>query len=175
MLVKQLLGKPEILAQVDNFSDSKDQILRDYCDGRVYKSLSVFAADKKALQIIAYFDEIELCNLFGSSSKKHKLGCLFITLGNLHRSFCTSLKAIFLVAIAPSWVIIQHAIDEFLKPFVEDVKRLSSSGINLRVNGTVRHFCVGLLAFLVFNCAYAWRLQGVHVICFSYLSYVHGN
>ena len=57
------------------------------------------------------------------------------------------------MAIAPSSVIIQHGIDEFLKPFVEDVKRLNSSGINLRVNGTVRHFCVGLLAFLADNLA----------------------
>ncbi len=47
--------------------------------------------DSEVLQIIAYFDEIEL---LGSSTKKHKLGCLFFTLGNVHPKFRSQLKSL---------------------------------------------------------------------------------
>ena len=138
---------------------SPSGILRDYCDGYVYKNHPIFKADKKAIQLIAYFDEVELCNPLGSSNKKHKLGCVFITLGNFQPSVRSSLKAIYLVALAPSPVIVKHGMDKFLKKFVEDVNMLSCKGIEVNLSGTIRHFNVGLLAFLADNLA-AHQLGG---------------
>ncbi len=39
------------------------------CDGSVFKNYFIFKMDKTALQIIAYFDKIELCNPLGSNVK----------------------------------------------------------------------------------------------------------
>lgn len=51
-----------------------DDILGDICDGRRYKTHPLYSVDKTALQIILYFDELEVCNPIGSNRKKHKLG-----------------------------------------------------------------------------------------------------
>ena len=53
---------------------SDDGILQDYCDGSDFKRHSLFSADKQALQIMLYFEEVELCNPLGSSATVHKIG-----------------------------------------------------------------------------------------------------
>ena len=44
------------------------EVLGDYCDG------SLFSVEPHALQIMLYFDDLEVCNHLGSSSKVQKLG-----------------------------------------------------------------------------------------------------
>lgn len=41
-------------------------LLIDYCDGGSYKNHPLFSDDDTALQIVAYFDELEVKNLIGS-------------------------------------------------------------------------------------------------------------
>ena len=53
-----------------------DVILEDYCDSPKAKQHSLFGKIKHTLQIILYFDEVELCNPLGAFRKKHKLGKL---------------------------------------------------------------------------------------------------
>lgn len=53
-----------------------DGLLADYCDGTAYKSHPLFSRDHRSLQIMAYYDDIEVCNPLGSRAKKHKLGML---------------------------------------------------------------------------------------------------
>ena len=48
--------------------------LADYCDGSCYKSHPLYRKDTTALQIIAYFDEVEVCNPLGSHAGVHKIG-----------------------------------------------------------------------------------------------------
>ena len=43
-------------------------------DGSVFKSHPLFSADPKALQIIPYYDDVEIVNPIGSRTKTHKLG-----------------------------------------------------------------------------------------------------
>ena len=49
-------------------------LLSDYCDGKAFKHHSLFKDNSNSLQIIFYFDEVELCNPLGSYRKKHKIG-----------------------------------------------------------------------------------------------------
>ena len=44
------------------------------------------------MQIIACFDELEICNPLGSRVKRHKLGVVFYTLGNIHPKYRSMLK-----------------------------------------------------------------------------------
>ena len=56
-----------------------DGRLADYCDGTVYKSHGLFSASDSEippLEIMAYYDDVEMCNPIGSRAKKHKLGKL---------------------------------------------------------------------------------------------------
>ena len=57
------------------------------CNGSVFKSHPIFQQDRKVLQVIAYFDESELCNPLGSNVKKNKMLGIFFFLGNIVRNF----------------------------------------------------------------------------------------
>jgi len=48
--------------------------MSDYCDGTSYKESDFFQKYPTALQIILYYDDVEICNPLGSKSKIHKLG-----------------------------------------------------------------------------------------------------
>ena len=75
---------------------------------------TLFSSDPHALQIIAYFDELEVCNPLGSHVKKHKLGLVFFSLGNIHPKLRSSLKAINLVTVASSTMIDKYGINKVL-------------------------------------------------------------
>lgn len=60
-----------------------DNLLSDFCDGKYYKSHDLFSKDHTALQLIVYYDDVEVCNPLGSRAKKHKLGISYA---------CTSFK-----------------------------------------------------------------------------------
>ena len=53
-----------------------DGLLADYCDDAMYKAHSLFSAysENPPLEIMAYYDDVEVCNPLGSHAKKHKLG-----------------------------------------------------------------------------------------------------
>ena len=50
------------------------EILGDYCDGIFFKQHPLFSLEPHALQIILYFDDLELCNPLETSAKIHKIG-----------------------------------------------------------------------------------------------------
>ena len=95
--------------------------------------------------IVAY--ETEVCNPLGSAAKKSKLGCVFFSLGNIRPALRSTLKSIFLVAVADVPTVQKH---EILRPFVNDIKDLSTSGLVLKNKQT---FSVALVAFLSDNLA----------------------
>lgn len=55
-------------------SQQDHQLMGDYCDGTAYKTHSLYSSCPQALQIMAYYDDLEVCNPLGSRAKKHKLG-----------------------------------------------------------------------------------------------------
>ena len=146
--LRKLLQLSAVRREIEIFHGSEDDTLSDICDGAVFKTHPLFSSDKHAIQIIAYFDEIELCNPLGSSVKKHKLGCLFFTIGNFHPCFRSKLKCIFLVAIASNLVIRKHGINLFLKPFIKSMQEMGSNGLKVAVGARDCVFQVGLLAVL---------------------------
>lgn len=51
-----------------------DELLADYCDGSFVKLHPLFQSDVDALQIILYFDEVEVCDPLASHAGVNKLG-----------------------------------------------------------------------------------------------------
>ena len=60
--------------KVNNGHQRSDAFLEDFCDGSAFKAHPIFSVDPAALQIIAYFDEVEVCNPLGSHASVHKVG-----------------------------------------------------------------------------------------------------
>ena len=73
--------------QIENPHRRNDGLLSDYCDAEAYRTHPLFSRNPKALQIILYFDEVEICNALGSKVIKHKLGRLYMN----YLTFCINI------------------------------------------------------------------------------------
>ena len=130
----------------------EEGLLGDYCDGSVFRYHPLFSIDPTALQIMLYYDDVEVVNPIGSRTKIHKLGelhihvsiasCMYIVhvyllcqmspitalfyylLGNISPSRRSSLKCIQLVTVVKSTDVSKYGIDKVLKPFMEDIQKL---------------------------------------------------
>ena len=127
-------------------------ILRDVCDGLLYKKHPILSSSHKKIQITAYYDEIELCNPLGSYTKVHKLGCLF-SIGNIPARFRSQLKTMYLVTLATAPVISKHGIDKIVAPFVEELRSLHNDKLEVSIGNTCEKYEVALLALLADNLA----------------------
>ena len=95
-----LLKLEDFQAEVLNpHGNSDDDRLGDFCDGSLFKSHPLFSSDPHALQVVAYYDEIEVVNPIGSFIKKHKLGCMFYFLANVRPIHRSTLRSIQLLAV----------------------------------------------------------------------------
>ena len=173
--LSSLLSDPSVLEQIEQCPSRirQDGILEDFCDGELFRTHPLFSKDPFALQIIAFCDELELCNPLGTHVKKHKLGIVLFTLGNIHPRYRSSLRALFLLMACTAPVVERPGLDKVLKPFVEDLKTLATDGITVGVNGTDRTFRGALLVIMGDNLA-SNGLGGFKE-SFSYVSDLYGD
>lgn len=72
--IQALLGKTDIMEEIEAGHTSSDGVYRDFCDGSFMKKHPVFSQECETLQLAFYFDELEVANPLGSKKGKHKLG-----------------------------------------------------------------------------------------------------
>ena len=83
-----------------------DELLADYCDATAYKSHPLFSDDCQALQIMAYYDDVEVCNPLGSRAKKRKCECACLNVHMYKKKSCLCMT------------IMLHLCIEFCSPFL---------------------------------------------------------
>lgn len=66
-----------------------DGYISDYCDGYLFQNHQLFGVKPNALQLILYFDELEVCNPLGSHCGIHKLGNTLYTCIHAHSNHPT--------------------------------------------------------------------------------------
>lgn len=83
-----LLSDPSVMDQVEQsqYRVRTDGIMEDICDGMLIIEHPLFSSDPLALQLIMFYDELEVCNPLGTHVKKHKLAIVLFTLANIHPS-----------------------------------------------------------------------------------------
>ena len=128
--LNQLLNVKEF---VDEIFLSSEEISRPgtytkYQDGLKYKTSEFFRNHPRALRIVLYLNEVQVCNPL--DSKTHKLVLVYFTLLNLPPSFRSSLKSIYLVAIFYAEQVADYDINEILRHFCEELSKLEN-GVNL--------------------------------------------
>lgn len=153
--LSRLLCDKSVLEQVENCKQRihADGKIQDFCDGTIFANHPIFSSDEHALQIIAYYDELEICNPLGSHIKKRKLGIVFYTLGNIAPIYRSQLRLINLSLVATVPIIEKHGLNKILEPFISDLNLLSTQGITLSVCGLQKTYKGALLAFLADNLA----------------------
>ena len=154
-ILTALLSDLSIMEQVDISSECihSTGLVEDFCDGTAYASHPLFSPDSSALQIVAYYDELEIYNPLGSHVKQHKSGIVFYTIAHISPQYRSQLKVINLAIVATVPIIEKHGIDKVLEPFIRDLNILSGSGLFLSRNGVSRTYKGALLAFLGDNLA----------------------
>ncbi|XP_028418664.1 uncharacterized protein LOC114544149 [Dendronephthya gigantea] len=139
--LEALLQNPDVLKEVENPHFSCDGVLRDVMDGDFFKSHPVFSLHSDALQLLGYYDDLEIANPLGSKAKIHKIGVFYFVLGNIRPMFRSSIRSIQLIAIAKTKDIKSFGIDNLLMPFIEDVNCLAkANGHCFTINGVARVF-----------------------------------
>ena len=68
--LKALVTHTEIQREIASPHHSTENQLADFCDGSLFKTHPLFSITEDALQIIGYFDELEVVNPLGSYTAK---------------------------------------------------------------------------------------------------------
>lgn len=55
---------------------SSNGLMSDYYDGSSFAQHPLFSVEPKSLQVLLYYDDVEICNPLGTKVKRHKLGML---------------------------------------------------------------------------------------------------
>lgn len=147
--LERLLSDSSVIEHLETFPS---RIRNDGVIAATFKNHPLFSQDPEALQLIGYFDELEVCNPLGSHVK-HKVGVIFYTLGNIHLKFRFTHRAINLAILAMKPVLEKHGIDAVLKPFFDNCNKLAATGVSVCVKGVNRVFKSALLTFLADNLA----------------------
>lgn len=65
--------------QLSNSRVRFDGVLGGFCDGQLFRANPLFNSMTSAIQIIAYYDELEICNPLRSYVKKQAWRCLLFS------------------------------------------------------------------------------------------------
>ena len=136
--VRVLLSDSSVLDEIYRCPSCvhNDGIIEDVCDGKVFQSHPIFY-DPLTLQLILFYDEMELCNPLGTHVK---LGIFLFALGNIHPKYRSSLRVINLLIVATVPVITKHGLDLILQPFIHHLQTLATDGIVVTTNGFEQTF-----------------------------------
>lgn len=150
--MKAILKKESNRNKIFKDHSSKDGIIRSYADSLHCKNHPFINEHENVVQILLFYDELEVANSLGSKTIIHKLGAFFYQIINLPPEESSELSSIHLLSLVNADDMKKPgAFKKVLSPFVEDMKKLSSDdGVKMQVEGgeefVVRAVLVALTA-----------------------------
>ncbi|XP_066602470.1 uncharacterized protein [Prorops nasuta] len=133
--LKNLLNNEQVRSSIHgNYHGG--QIMRTVLDGSYYQENSVFSKNENALAIIFYYDDLTMTNIVGANAKAHKQSMFYWTLANIHPTVRSSLDVVQLYAVVKTEYLKKSgALAKLLKPFINDIRILQTSGITIDIGG----------------------------------------
>jgi len=144
--VKQLVEMPEVqklLIENEHFVDGS---MKDINDGLYCKGHPLFS--RPCLRIMGYYDDIEVVNPIGVSTKKHKLSVFLWMLLNIPPKLRSQLSNIQLLAVAKVKDCKEFGLSQLLHDFVSSLQTLADNGIEVCIGGRTETLFGGLVAFV---------------------------
>ena len=133
-VIQAIMHSCHVLHCIENPHYSRDNIMRDFCDGNYIRGSEYFKANPEALQIILFYDDAEFCNPIGHRTRKHSMGLFYWTLGNFPPSCRSSYSSIFLLAVAKTKHLKKWGIGNLLVDFISTMQKMDT-GITVKING----------------------------------------
>ncbi|KAK3918074.1 Cannabinoid receptor 1 [Frankliniella fusca] len=125
--LKSLLSNKKVRNRIFKDRVSKDGVLRSFVDGARFRDHPFLLKHKNVVQILLFYDELEIANSLGSKTIIHKLGVFLFQILNLPPEFSSALSSIHLLALAHADDLKRPgAFKKVLTPFVQEMKKLSS-------------------------------------------------
>ncbi|KAK3928226.1 Uronate isomerase [Frankliniella fusca] len=116
---------------------SNDNVLRSYADGTHFKNHPYIHNHEGVIQVILFFDELEIANSLGSKTIIHKLATFFGQVINLPPEVSSQLSSIFLVALAHADDLKKDdAMEKVLTPLILELKKLAQ-GIEVEIDSVM--------------------------------------
>lgn len=120
------MSNPSVKMQLKNVQPcSKDNVLSDYTDGRVFKD-NVYFKDDNKLKLFLYTDSFETVNPLGSGKKKHKILAVYYTLGNIFKWFRSKVDPLQLVLLCRQVHFDYFGQELIFRPLITDLKKLEN-------------------------------------------------
>ena len=127
--LQQQLSSPRLLLMImtaeAQLHQGNNAIFTDFCDGTLFKEHPMFSSDEKALQLLLYYDDVNVCNPL--TNKPHKLCLFYYQLANIVPIYRSKLRSIKLFAVCSYKTFKRYkekAMQEILEPLVSDVQLL---------------------------------------------------
>lgn len=146
----------ETLKRYLSFDDVVDSIMEEtigdhidkYSAGAMFHSHPIFKDNPKALRIILYADEFEVCNPLGGAKGTHKVLGVYFSVGNIEQHHLSSLSSIHLALLCEYPNVVHYKHDRVLRPLIRDLKKLETEGITVVTRGGKEYSWKGGLAFI---------------------------
>ena len=100
-------------------------VLSNFCDGTFFQNHELFSNDPAVLQIVLYFDDINLSNPL--TNKVHKITLFYYQLGNIRKEYRSKLDSIYLLAVCKTSYMGCYGLNCILEPLVKELKSLGSN------------------------------------------------
>lgn len=137
--LKLLLSNKTYRDKVFQDRTSQDDVLRSYADGSHCKDHPYLKRHKNVVQILLFYDELEIANSLGSKTIIHKLAAFFFQILNLPPEEASKLASIHLLALAYADDLKKdEAMNKVLTLLVLEMKKLSSEeGVEIKLDGEI--------------------------------------
>ena len=114
----------KVLEKAREERNSKEGVIRDIKDGRMYKRLDFFKNNPDALVAIFYSDALELVNPLGSARGKHKVVQVFWTLADIPKEQRSKIDRLNLALVVKEKHIKKYGYSLIYKNMLNDLKKL---------------------------------------------------
>ena len=133
--LKRLLSIDAIRDMVDFPERGKENFLTTVLHGSYHETNPFFKENPKALAIIFYYDDLGVSNVLRGNATSQKLSVFYWTLGNIAPYARSNLNLIFLLGIVKTKFLKRYGLHAVLKPFIQEILTLQSTGVEVVVNG----------------------------------------
>ena len=106
--------------------------LDDIMSGTTFQNHALFSCDSSALQMIAYQDDVDMCNSIGPAGGTFKLLHIGYTLGNLHPWNRSKVDPLQVLLLCKEKDVAYFGLEKVLEPVMKAFKALGEEGVDIR-------------------------------------------
>lgn len=130
-MIMALNDKTNLIRRALQDVTENDGNFRSYFDGSVWNDLAL--TNQPILVLRLYGDDFEPCNPLGSRKTVYKIGCIYYQIENLPSYLLSKTENIFLATCYHTDDVKDFGWDAILRPLVNELKALETTGIKLLV------------------------------------------